>query len=99
MKVSPLQPYGTRSGNTGVHSFAVLPGALLVQFRSGEGYLYDGERPGSSHVIRMTRLALRGAGLSTYISRNVQHDYRLKLSQEELEQIVREITSSLALEA
>ena len=99
MKPFQLQRYASASGMAGVQAFALLPGGILIQFRSGEAYLYDEVQPGQEHVVRMQQLARQGRGLSTYISRHVQDRYRLKLSRQELQRILREVTQPAGPEA
>ena len=88
MKVD-LQPYATRGQAAGVRAYALLPGGLLVQFQSGEGYLYDETSPGPKHVQRMSELAIAGRGLSTYISRYVHQRYAGKFTPAEMEALQR----------
>lgn len=74
-----LVRYANRSGDSGVEAFAVLPDALLVEFRGGALYRYGRRRPGPAKLGRMKALALAGRGLSTYISQHVGTDYEARL--------------------
>lgn len=76
----PLQRYANRSGDSGVTRYAVVGGAIVVEFEGGDCYLYDGTRPGPGEVRRMQELAVAGCGLSSYISRHVRGRYRARLA-------------------
>lgn len=73
------QPYGNRSGDSGVVAYEARPGRIDVQFVDGAVYRYDAERPGAAAVAEMQRLAGEGRGLSRYISRFVQKNFARKL--------------------
>ena len=74
-----LRPYGKRSGESGVTGFSIQEDSIIVQFRNGDAYLYDGERPGAVHVARMMLHARAGRGLATYITQNVGSNYARKV--------------------
>jgi hypothetical protein len=78
---APLKRYANRTGQSGVRQFAIGPEAILIEFANGVMYLYDYTTPGERDVERMKALALKGAGLSTYISRHVRDRYAHKLSR------------------
>jgi hypothetical protein len=73
-----FEPYRKTGGDTGVLRYALDDGAIHVQFRDGTVYVYDDAATGREHVAAMQRLAVRGAGLSTYISQHVHHRYGRK---------------------
>lgn len=79
-----LQRYGTANHEGGITEFALLQGAILLIFRNGAAYLYTDEVPGSAHVERMRGLAVRGKGLSTYVSRHIGTRYAQMLSAAEV---------------
>ncbi|BBJ98579.1 hypothetical protein Xcc1_43090 [Xanthomonas campestris pv. campestris] len=74
-----LQRYGNRDGDSGVVAYAVTTGAIAVQFRSGETYVYTDASAGAEAIATMQRLAADGRGLSTYISQYVRERYAGKL--------------------
>ena len=73
-----LTPYLNLSGSSGVSAFALLRDSVVVQFGSGDIYLYGPQHPGADHVEHMKQLAVSGRGLSTYISRVVRDDYEAR---------------------
>ncbi|HEX2854021.1 MAG TPA: hypothetical protein VHO24_12345 [Opitutaceae bacterium] len=66
--------------NSGVSAYQIGSDFIVVQFRSGEGYLYNHLSPGRRHVTAMKKLAVRNEGLATYISRHVRENYAEKLA-------------------
>ena len=79
MERSDRKPYANLGGRSGVRYFAVGPSSIRIWFRDGGGYEYDDRRPGRAHVAAMTRLALAGRGLATYINQHVRGNYARKL--------------------
>ena len=73
-----MQRYTNRSGESGVVAYELGPDWIAVKFSEGSVYRYDGKRPGRPFVAEMKRLAERGQGLSTYISRVVRENYAIK---------------------
>jgi hypothetical protein len=73
-----LRPYG--KGESGVTAVCIREDALIVQFRNGEIYLYDAERPGPVHVARMILHARANRGLAGYISQHVGSLYARKIT-------------------
>ena len=73
-----LQPYLSR-GRSGVTNFASGPEFIILQFKTGERYLYSHQIPGRSHVQMMKQLAREGHGLATYINQHVRGNYAQKL--------------------
>lgn len=74
-----MRRYGNRHGGSGIVAWEASDDELRVKFRSGEVYVYDADHPGRAHVEAMKRLAERGEGLTSYISRHVREDYARKL--------------------
>lgn len=65
-----MQPYKNLSGNSGVRAWETGEDHILVWFLGKEEpYRYSYAKAGKRHVNRMKTLALKGVGLSTYISR------------------------------
>ena len=73
------RPYQNLSGDSGVRFYAAGADFLRVWFIGGDGYEYDYDKPGRSHVEEMKRLAEAGRGLATYISRYVRENFARKL--------------------
>ncbi len=57
--------------NSGVTHYDIQPTSIRVRFVNGEIYVYDYHVPGRRDVEAMKKLAVRGKGLSTYISQHV----------------------------
>lgn len=74
-----MRPYRGAGRNSGVVAYASGPGWILVRFRDGATYRYDGRHPGAVHVLEMQRLAEAGTGLATYINRHVRADYAARV--------------------
>ncbi len=66
------------SGNSGVVAYNIGPNFIIVQFKSGERYLYNHVTPGRKHVQTMKKLAAGNEGLATYISQHVKDHYAAK---------------------
>lgn len=74
-----LQRYRSPSANSGVTRFATGTDYIVIEFKSGEGYLYDHTSPGRKKVAVMKKLAASGTGLATFINRHVRSCYAKKL--------------------
>jgi hypothetical protein len=70
--------YVNRSGRSGVVAYEVAPDSIIVEFTTGR-YRYDYDKPGRADVEAMKRLAHKGEGLATYISKFVGNNYAAKL--------------------
>jgi hypothetical protein len=75
-----MEKYKNRKGDSGVQSYEIGSDFIIVQFVNDGSYLYNHEIPGSSHVERMKKLAVKGKGLSTYISTNIKKRYAKKIN-------------------
>lgn len=73
-----MEKYKNLKGDSGVESYEIGSDFIIVQFKNDGSYLYNYHIPGSSHVERMKKLALKGKGLSTYISKTVKKKYAEK---------------------
>jgi hypothetical protein len=62
--------YRNLSGKSGVAAFEITPDSIAVQFRTGTVYWYTERSVGAFHLNELKRLAIRGEGLSTYISKH-----------------------------
>ncbi|HTJ11924.1 MAG TPA: hypothetical protein VL547_07860 [Dinghuibacter sp.] len=74
-----MQRYKNLQGNSGVRAFVIGADYIKVGFATGETYVYDYRQPGKDDVENMKALALKGRGLSTYISTHVRERYAKKL--------------------
>jgi hypothetical protein len=63
-----VERYRNLSGDSGVQAFEIGPDFIAVRFRTGTRYWYTEASVGAIHLEEMKRLAVRGRGLSTYIS-------------------------------
>jgi hypothetical protein len=70
-----MERYKNLSGDSGVVAYEIRDNGIIVEFVSGECYLYDERIPGTRTVEQMKALAQKGKGLSTYISRHVRKNY------------------------
>jgi hypothetical protein len=66
-----MERYRNLSGDSGVDAYEVGDDFVKVRFRTGGVYWYTNKSVGVKHVAALKRLALRGRGLSTYISQHV----------------------------
>lgn len=67
--------YGNKSGNSGVLSYETGDAFILVTFTGGETYRYTYRSAGKRRVETMKKLAAKGEGLSTFISREAHDRY------------------------
>lgn len=65
------------NSSSGVTAYEIEKEAINVAFNDTV-YRYSYKKPGKSHVEQMKKLARRGRGLSTYISRNIKENYEDK---------------------
>lgn len=72
-----MQSY--HSGSSGVSAYNCGPTFIIVQFKSGDRYLYNYTATGRRHVEAMKKLAAQNKGLATYISQHVGENYAARL--------------------
>lgn len=72
---SGLVPYKDLGGNSGVLGYEAGSDFIRVKFYYSDVYTYTYAHTGKKHVEEMKRLAAKGKGLATYISRFVRDDY------------------------
>lgn len=77
-----MQTY--HGGNSGVSAFNIGPNFIIIQFKSGDRYLYNYVAPGRRHVEEMKKLAARNSGLATYINQHVRELYAARLGHPDL---------------
>lgn len=71
--------YKNLSGNSGIKAYEIGDDSITVQFNSGDTYVYSYTVPGRDAVEAMKILAVKGIGLSTYISKVIRGRYEVKL--------------------
>jgi len=59
-----------RNSGSGISAYEIEDDRIRIRFNSGTTYTYRASRIGQNHYNRMVELALRGAGLNTYINQN-----------------------------
>ena len=74
-----MERYKDLDGDSGVHSYEIGDGCIVVRFEKGGKYKYTDEKPGKEHVDEMQRLAASGNGLNAYINKHVRKNYAEKL--------------------
>jgi hypothetical protein len=70
-----MTPYRNRSGRSGVVAYALVPGAILLEFAQGDVYEYTARSAGAQAIAEMRSRAERGSGLATYVSQHVRGGY------------------------
>ncbi|MDV6168771.1 hypothetical protein R1T16_10065 [Flavobacterium sp. DG1-102-2] len=70
-----MEHYKNISGNSGVTAYEIKDESVRVQFGHDSVYLYTYASAGKRNIEKMKKLAVEGAGLSTYISRHVKDKY------------------------
>jgi hypothetical protein len=71
--------YANRSGDSGVVGYEIGDEAIAVEFVGGDTYLYSYRSTGKKQVETMKKLARKGEGLSTFISREVRDRFEQKI--------------------
>lgn len=73
-----MRKYENLSGRSGITAYQIYDAAVAVEF--GERtYLYSYQSAGTENVEKMKRLARRGEGLATFITRNIPFEYAKRL--------------------
>jgi hypothetical protein len=62
-----------------VSRFAIGKDFIIVEFKSGEVYLYNHAAPGKRDVAAMIERARSGRLLATYINQHVRSNYAARL--------------------
>ena len=74
-----MNHYKNLSTDSGVTAYEIRDDSIVVDFKSGDKYLYSYGIPGKYAVEAMKVLATKGIGLSTYISKAIRGRYAQKL--------------------
>jgi len=74
-----MKTYKNLSRNSGVVAYETGKNFIKIKFEGESGiYTYDYKQPGRQQVEKMKLLALKGQGLSTFISEHVGANYASK---------------------
>jgi hypothetical protein len=73
--------YANKQGSSGVIRYETGAEAIAIEFVGGDMYLYTYDSAGKKNVETMKKLARKGEGLSTFISREVKEKYERKLEE------------------
>ena len=70
------------SGDSGVLAYEFMDDGIKIQFSNGDIYTYTNESIGRHNIETMKQFAVRGRGLSTFISTTpeVRYGYASKFS-------------------
>lgn len=79
-----MQRYKNHGGDSGVVAYDIDAGQIIVQFQSGERYLYTEDSAGAANIARMQKLAKAGEGLASFISQHVRDGYARKINSRKL---------------
>lgn len=74
-----MQAYKDRNHESGIRAFELGADSITVQFKDNSTYIYTSQLAGAAHLQAMKRLAENGAGLNSYINRNLSKKYLRKL--------------------
>jgi hypothetical protein len=74
-----MERYKNISGDSGVVAYEIFDQSIKIQFKDGGIYVYSYAIPGRHAVEAMKKLAVIGAGLATYINRNVRKAYAYRI--------------------
>ena len=74
-----METYLDLNGDSGVAKYQIGASSITVVFKDGKGYIYDNDATGEEHVRAMSRLAIEGRGLNTYINMYALRKYASKL--------------------
>ena len=70
-----MERYRNANGESGIAAYESHADSIAVQFSTGKVYVYSHAQAGQDHVEQMKKLAAAGAGLNSYIMRNVRDLY------------------------
>ena len=70
-----MHRYANLSGNSGVVAYQLGADSITVKFAEDASYLYTYKSAGADNIEHMKQLAVRGQGLSAFISTTVRNNY------------------------
>ena len=73
-----MKRYRNLGGDSGIVAYEDGEDFIRVQFSDGSIYRYNYTKPGPNDVERMKRLAEKGQGLNSFISRVIRKRYAAK---------------------
>ena len=74
-----MKKYKDITGNSGVTAYEIGEKSISVEFNHDSIYLYSYTSAGKTNIEKMKRLAVKGKGLSTYISQYVKDKFETQL--------------------
>jgi hypothetical protein len=74
-----MQRYKHAGSESGVVSYDIDAGQIIVQFKNGKRYLYTEDSAGAANIARMQALAQAGHGLASFISQHVSTLYEREI--------------------
>jgi hypothetical protein len=74
-----MERYNNLGGDSSAVAYEIGNDYIKVKFVDGSVYLYNYLSAGSQNIEEMKRLAIRGEGLSSFISKYVRKSYASKL--------------------
>jgi len=72
--------YNNNGGDSGISAYEIKEDGIVVQFSTGVKYLYTNASAGTSNIVEMKKLAVRGEGLNSFIMKHARTSYSAKLS-------------------
>ena len=75
-----MKPYKNLNRDSGVVAYQIAENSITIKFQDGGIYAYTYAKPGWHKVEAMKKLAQKGAGLATYINRNVRENYARRIA-------------------
>lgn len=76
-----MERYAGIDHQSGVRRFEIGPHSIAVEFVSGPVYLYTWRSAGKRHVETMKKLAKKGVGLSSYISKWAHEKFERQIDE------------------
>jgi len=73
-----MERYKNLGGDSGVTSYELATGSIVVQFKDGWKYEYTNHSAGVQAIATMHRLGAAGRGLNSFISTTVRKAYSRK---------------------
>jgi hypothetical protein len=70
-----MEAYANRSGHSNVHAYELSDSGIVVQFKTGQKYLYTVASAGANAITTMHQLARSGIGLNSFINTHVRKKY------------------------
>ena len=78
-KSKDMTRYANLGGDSGIASYDLGAGNIVVHFQGGSAYRYTNASAGTGNIAEMRRLASAGRGLNSFINTQVKYGYESKL--------------------